>query len=597
MKIKFAGAVGKVTGSCTWCIHPQTGAQFLVDCGAVQGGMNQEAENHMPFPFRPSDLKFILLTHAHMDHCGRIPQLYYQGFRGKVICTAATAQLAKLQLNDAHLQAKKQGKYTKEDEICFPVHPGVVLSPRPHRNWFYPIDERRRNFEFGKPLPIDDDLFVAFRRSSHMLGCCSITVMWSSTTNFRKSICFSGDIGPIGKENRQSMMMNRNQVPHPQSPYLVVESTYGGKPPKKDEHKNVASRWGNLRTIISRYRTIIIPCFSLQRTQEILLDLWRALHDPSGKREIPELDVVLDSSLAKNACRIFREEIKKNGNRYLNLEDNIRVATPKQIDEALCGPSRTEPDGRQWIFHGKIQSSQKSENARGGVIFDPSDGKKRVVVTSSGMCHAGPVLGYLRLLEEPDTAFVITGFQNTPNGRRLQELAKKQADAEEKWDKENGEPVSLFINDRESKEEKFLVRAGVFDFAPYYSGHADIDVLLEYILDLDVDARDARPEDDWKPEDLPFVTVFLNHGDNLSRSKLRKRILNKCSGENSSRNRKVSKVEIPHMTSPFFDLERGKWEERPLDLVRQLVKTLAQRDNAARSNSKRRSTEAKKIQK
>ena len=586
MKIKFVGAVGKVTGSCTWCIHPRTGTQFLVDCGLVQGGMHQEAENNMPFPFEPNRLKFVLLTHAHMDHCGRIPQLYEQGFKGKVICTTATAELTLLQLQNAHdiaanrarHEAKKQPR-REAGKSKRPRGPGVEFPPYPRPDWFYPIDGQRDNFEFGKALPVDDDLFVAFRRSSHMLGCCSITVFWTGPWDHRKSVCFSGDIGPEGAHGIQAPMIESNQLPHPQCPYLVVESTKGGDEAKKGEHKHFVSRLCELERIVSEHRTIVIPCFSMQRTQEVLFDLWSMLHDDPDDDKFSGLEVVLDSPLAKDACKVYRKELAMQkpgrGEMYLNKLRELHLrAAGGDIDKALGGSS--------WISHAKILDEQGGPNASG---FDPADGEHRVVVTSSGMCHTGRVLSYLPLLEEPDAAFVITGYQNTHNGKRLSELAKKQAgETEEKWDKEGGESVRLFVNDQ---EEEFPVCAGVFNLGPFYSGHADIGGLVEYIFDLELAHSHSDADDIYGAKELPKVTLFLNHGDNLSRNKLRKRILSECSDGNPRR-RKIAKVEIPHMTNPFFDLERGEWEERPAELVRRLIKTLARRGDAARPAPRRR---------
>ena len=541
MKIKFVGAVGKVTGSCTWCIHPRTGTQFLVDCGLVQGGMHQEAENNMPFPFEPNRLKFVLLTHAHMDHCGRIPQLYAQGFKGKVICTTATAELAVLQLRDAYYhQSSKRGAKSVVPRLTRP-------------EWFCRIDERC-DFKFRKALQIDDGLFVAFRRSSHMLGCCSITVFWTEPWDHRKSVCFSGDIGPAGAHDIQAPMMESNQLPHPQCPYLVVESTKGGDKAKKGKHKHFVSRLCELERIVSDHRTIVIPCFSMQRTQEVLFDLWSMLHDDPEDDKLSGLKVVLDSPLAKDACKVYRKELALEkpgrGEMYLNKLRGLHLrAAGGDIDKALGGSS--------WISHAKILDEQGGPNASG---FDPADGEHRVVVTSSGMCHTGRVLSYLPLLEEPDAAFVITGYQNTHNGKRLSELAKKQAgETEEKWDKEGGESVRLFVNDQ---EEKFLVRAGVFNLGPFYSGHADIGGLVEYIFDLELAHSHSDADDIYGAKELPKVTLFLNHGDNLSRYKLRKKIKKVSAGDERGI-RKIAKVEIPHMTSPFFDLERGEWEEAP----------------------------------
>ena len=539
MKIKFVGAVGKVTGSCTWCIHPRTGTQFLVDCGLVQGGMHQEAENNMPFPFEPNRLKFVLLTHAHMDHCGRIPQLYAQGFKGKVICTTATAELTILQLRDAY------GHKTADAD-------GQLVTPiPPSRKWFRRIDERK-GFKFKKALWIADKLFVEFRRSSHMLGGCSITVMWPSRKNSRKSICFSGDIGPIGPDSIQLSMMAKNQFPPRNCPYLVVESTKGGGGIRKDEHQEFPARLRELERIVSEHRTVVIPCFSMQRTQEVLLDLWSMQHDdPEADIEvekIPGVKVILDSPLARSACKVYRKELamRRPGRGGMYLEPMRRILRNMgRVTEAL--------GGSDWISYEKILDEPGGANARG---FDPADGERRVVVTSSGMCHTGRVLSYLRLLRDKEAAFVITGYQSTFNGRRLQRVAAQQSKG--KWNRKHGR-VSLRINGPECGPEEIRICASVFDLAPYYSGHADIEGLMEYIRRIGEDDYDMDSWGFFNPWTPPTATVFLNHGDDAAREKMREKILAGNSGSRWNQ-RGISKVEIPRADGPFFDLERGEWE-------------------------------------
>lgn len=549
MKIKFVGAVGKVTGSCVWCVHEhkQSTMEFLVDCGMVQGD-GQDAENCKPFPFDPERLKFVLLTHAHMDHCGRIPQLFHQGFRGKVICTSATAQLARLQLRDAHRQAQRRGKAAGDGGAA--SDPRAIIPIPPDKKWFRHIEERRGHFEFGKPVWIEHGLYVSFRPSSHMLGCCSITVMWPSKNGRRLSVCFSGDIGPAGGEGFPATMLGENQPPSPSCPYLVVESTYGGKPPREPKHQSFNDRLLALARAVSARRTVVIPCFSMQRAQEVLFDIWnmRALVTPAEK--FSGLEVVLDSPLAKAANKIFRQEMKKRSS-YLNLLWRIAPKSEKagRIIEALGG---SQPC---WIRHAKIRSGKSAD---GDNVFNPADGKKRVVVTSSGMCHAGPVLSYLPLLRDKNAAFVITGFQNTRNGRELQKIAKRQKSG--KWSRER-KVVRLSVSDNEGELEEFRVNARVFDLAPYYSGHADINTLVNYILEFTEMSFSSREYQDaeiglfLKP---PAATVFLNHGNNQSREKMREKILTAASDEGLSFiRRKISKVVIPSATDPFFNLDRG----------------------------------------
>ena len=545
MKIKFVGAVGQVTGSCIWCVNERTATQFLVDCGMVQGE-RAEAENIKPFPFKPEELDFVLLTHAHTDHCGRIPQLYAQGFRGKVICTSATAQLAHLQLRDAYGQAQRRGQ-----KSAVPIPPSA--------KWFRPVEEwcrGRGGFQFKKPLWIADGLRVTFRRSSHMLGCCSITVSWPLPRGRRNSICFSGDVGPVGGDNLPFSLMAQNQAPQENCPYLVVESTYGGKKPRKNKYKDFFARVRELEEVVSKHRTVVIPCFSMQRAQEVLFDVWNMLHQDSESGKFPGLEVVLDSPMAKAACKIFRKELTSRESVY--LFDFWKMARKLRklgdFNEALGGGTPS------WISHAKIRSDQsgagsKSANAE----FHPSDGKKRIIVTSSGMCHAGPVLSYLPLLRDKNTAFIVTGFQNTLNGKELQRIARKQGKG--KWNRKT-DKARLRLGEGESGPENIRVRAGVFDLAPYYSGHADIDGLLEYVLkitELDI-LEDQHYGADFNL-DTPPAVVFLNHGDDPSRENLRKKIKAGHIDYHLFNRRVIAEVEIPKPDSPFFDLDRGEWAE------------------------------------
>ena len=585
MKIKFLGAVGKVTGSCTWCIHPRTGTQFLVDCGAVQG-MHQEAENNMPFPFEPNRLKFVLLTHAHMDHCGRIPQLYAQGFRGKIICTSATAQLALLQLQDSHSNAenrlqhsvgggKKKGRQHG---------PRKATPPYPCPDWFYPID-RNKGFAFQTPRPIDEDLFVSFQRSSHILGGCSISIMWSR--NFRKSICFSGDIGPNSNGNCYQSLMKKNQVPHWNSSYIVVEATYGGKDPRTDNHKNFKERMHALEKVVnSGCDTVVFPCFAMQRTQEVLVDVWNMLR-MRGNEQSREWGIVLDSSLAIKACHLFRKELgrkklgKDDEHMYLNEELEQHMGKENActaVNDVLKGSlewisfkkdQQNENNGEDSTLRPNGENRGPSQEAPGSECAPEAVGQeKKIIITSSGMCHAGPVLGHLNLLEHTGTVFVITGFQGTFNGKQLQSVAQKQEDGD--WDRENGEDVFLHTDEHEENGRQIRIRGRVFNLAPYYSGHADINGLLDYILEFGEKFKASPPKIPPPP-----ATVFLNHGDNPSRDILRRKILAMAYAPDAGNIRKISNVEIPRMDSPFFDLDRGEWEVPP-GPMEQLAEALAQ---------------------
>lgn len=260
MKFRFLGATdGHVTGSCTHFSYERKGIQFLVDCGLVQGEGNDDAVNGKPFPFSPSEIRFVLLTHAHVDHCGLLPKLYREGFSGQVICTKATAQLVKISLRDSVRHVK--GLYT-EDDI--------------KRIRFEYIDERP-GFGLSRMLPISDDLFASFSRSAHVLGACSIAIGWINEADERAYMVMSGDLGNNTKENPFQPLLAGRQGIFGWPEAIVVESTYGAR--VRDKHfSDFDARIEALREIVQREvfdkkSVLVVPAFSLQRTQELLFDL------------------------------------------------------------------------------------------------------------------------------------------------------------------------------------------------------------------------------------------------------------------------------------------------------------------------------------
>ena len=260
MKFRFIGATGgHVTGSCTLFSYARKNSKFLVDCGLVQGEGNDIEKNSARFPFDPSEIDFVLLTHAHQDHCGLIPKLYKDGFKGRVICTKATAKLATLSLLDSALQKN-----------C-PFSDGDVNSIR-----FEHIDDRP-NFSLSKILPIADDLFASFTRSAHILGAMSITIGWLNQNDEKEYLVMSGDLGNNTKQNPYQPLLAGRQGIFGYPKAIIVESTYGAKD-RDSECSDYEGRLECLRKIIQeevsdKKSVIVIPAFSLQRTQELLFDL------------------------------------------------------------------------------------------------------------------------------------------------------------------------------------------------------------------------------------------------------------------------------------------------------------------------------------
>lgn len=261
MKFRFLGAIdGHVTGSCTHFSYERKKKQFLVDCGLNQGEGVGDAGNSKPFPFSPSEIDFVLLTHAHQDHCGLLPKLYKEGFVGRVICTKATARLAVISLNDSVRHVK--GIYSEQDV---------------QRLRFDYIDDRA-DFGFSRMLPISDDLFASFSRSSHILGATSITIGWLSAGNEKSYIVMSGDVGCNTKEIPYQPLLAGQQGIFGYPKAIVVESTYGGRI-REQKFSDFDERISVLKKIIKdevfdKKSILIIPAFSLQRTQELLFDIY-----------------------------------------------------------------------------------------------------------------------------------------------------------------------------------------------------------------------------------------------------------------------------------------------------------------------------------
>lgn len=261
MQIRFHGAInGQVTGSCTEFFYKRTNTRFLVDCGMVQGEAHAAALNARPFAFDPGALKFVLLTHAHLDHCGLLPKLCKEGFAGKVICTRATAEAAKAILLDA--AGLPDSPYEKKDVRCV---------------MFECVDERS-DFGLSRLLPIDNDLFASFIRTAHLPGSVSITLQWKDDGDDLRQIVMSGDIGPNTKDNPYQSLLAGRQAPFGYPDYIVLESTYGDRT-RDDKFADREARLAALdaavrESVIERSGPLVIPCFSMHRTQEILFDLY-----------------------------------------------------------------------------------------------------------------------------------------------------------------------------------------------------------------------------------------------------------------------------------------------------------------------------------
>ncbi|MBD3184993.1 MBL fold metallo-hydrolase [Candidatus Poribacteria bacterium] len=291
IKLSFFGAAQNVTGSKY--LLEANGSKILVDCGLYQEH-NLKDRNWDPFPVPPNSIDVVLLTHAHLDHCGLLPKLVREGFKGKIYCTEATAEIAEIVLLDsAHIQEEdaaykkkrheREGRKTKYPEI--PLY--TIKEARYTLPLFTPV-------EYEKTIQVKDSIEASFHEAGHILGSSSIKVRIKNNGEERNLI-FSGDVG------RWGVPILQDPVIHEKADYIIVESTYGDK-----IHGQISDINSELTEIINltrkRHGNVVIPSFTIGRTQELLYHLNELLIED----RIPHLITFIDSPMAVRVTKVFQ---------------------------------------------------------------------------------------------------------------------------------------------------------------------------------------------------------------------------------------------------------------------------------------------------
>jgi metallo-beta-lactamase family protein len=293
MKLSFHGANQEVTGSCHLL---QCGDKhLLVDCGMYQGDRELDEQNAGPFGFEPADIDYVLLTHAHLDHCGRLPLLVRRGFRGEIITTAATRELARIVLLDAaHLQ-EEEAQYRARRNAR---RHGSKEEPEPLYNTLDALQTLEyfgRSARYGEPLAIAPGISATFLDAGHILGSASV-LLHLEENGKKRVVAFSGDIGNAGGR------LLRDPVPPMGAEVVVMECTYGDRLHRSPE-ASVAELYEAINDTFRRGGNVVIPTFALERTQELLF----ILHEGTEKGLLPRhLPVFLDSPMAISATEVFK---------------------------------------------------------------------------------------------------------------------------------------------------------------------------------------------------------------------------------------------------------------------------------------------------
>ena len=427
MKITFLGATKMVTGS-NYLVEA-AGKKFLVDCGMWQGKAELEDKNDQEFEFEPTDIDFVLLTHAHIDHSGRIPKLYKEGFRNKVYAHKATCDLCALMLPDSgHIQEMEaQWKNKKR------IRKGEKEIPP-----MYTAEEAAKCLEIFEPVQYDEiieitpQIQVRFNDAGHMLGS-SVIELWVEEDGKKTKTVFTGDLGnnDIPLLDSPTMIENADN--------LVMESTYGSRLHIRNNEKaqiflNVVSE------TLDNGGTVIIPSFAVGRTQEILYEinkLKETTDDEEFRRKyktIMKTPVYVDSPLAISATEVFR--------------DNTNLFEPEVQEEIMKGDNPLEFPGLQFT---RTADESKALN---------EDPRPSIIISASGMCDVGRIKHHLKHnLWNPKSTILFVGYQAPGTlGYEIVNGAKT---------------VKIF-------GEEIAVNARI-EYIEGYSGHADQDGLMNFI--------------------------------------------------------------------------------------------------------------------
>jgi len=370
MKLSFHGAAQGVTGSCH--LLQAGGLRILIDCGMFQGARHADEENAGDFGFDPSEIDFLLLTHAHLDHCGRIPLLVKRGFVGTIITTAATRELSKLIMMDsAHIQEEDAARASRhkrrggKDDIR-PLYDQIDV--------LFALDFFGRNVSYDEDVALNDAVKIRFINAGHILGSASVVVEATENEATRR-IVFSGDLGSPGHA------ILSNSTPPPECDYVVMETTYGGRMHKDREASN-AELNEVIANTIARGGNVVIPTFAMERTQELLFHLKNAI----DSKDLPgSLAIFLDSPMAISATEIF----KRHANGF----------SPEVRDAMLSGKNPFHPRGLR--FTRQVEESKAINRIRGGAV----------IMAGSGMCTGGRVRQHLKHnIWRPDCSIVFVGF-------------------------------------------------------------------------------------------------------------------------------------------------------------------------------------------
>jgi len=361
MKLYFHGGAGIVTGVNYLLQTNKT--KIIVDCGPFQGRRKIAQKNNEPFPYQPKEVDFALITHAHLDHIGRIPKLVKDGFKGKIYATKPTIGFAKFMLEDSQ----------------------KILHRRSDSQEIEKIMALFESVEYEEPVKLNDKVTVCFKDAGHVLGSASIEVEAED-----KKIVFSGDLG----SGRVPLLKNPTKIKN--ADYVVIESAYGGRvheleQSSKDMVEDVVEE------TVARGGVLMIPSFALERTQQLLYHL----NELTENRRIPQIPIFVDSPLAIKLTGVY-----KKYSQYYNQAANVLI---KSGDDIFNFPG--------------LKLTKRAQESRAINQVKPP----KIIIAGSGMSHGGRILYHeAKYLPDPKSTLLIVTYQvGGTLGRQLLEGAKE----------------------------------------------------------------------------------------------------------------------------------------------------------------------------
>jgi metallo-beta-lactamase family protein len=463
MEIKFLGATRTVTGSCY--LIKTNGNNMLVDCGMFQG-VDMEERNYEEFDFDAKSIDFVFLTHSHLDHCGLLPKLYREGFRGKIFMTIPTRNIAEhMLLDSAKIQENRFRDSRRQQKNNWQLAAYNEESEEVTLN--YPIYDTRdvlnilnlsRVYDYNTSIRVNEDINFRFLRAGHALGASSLLLsIQDRVENKNNKILFSGDLGNPNQNLDNTLDFAK------ETDYLITESLYGGE--EHDDINETTEKFSKaiIRTL-ARGGNVLIPSFTYQRTQEMLYICKKLIRNKTLPSNI---QIFLDSPLAIKITEVYKKHFK-----YLN---------PRIIKEFKSGYDLFYSPNISFVQ--TVHGSKRLNRIRNAVI-----------IAGHGMCAGGRILHHLiRDLSDAKSSVLFVGFQAPGTlGREIID-GKKEVNIDKKIIKVKAEIVKLF---------GFSAHAGNNDLLNFI-GHLNKQILKQIFL---VHAEEGTS--------LKFKDILLSKGYN-----------------------------------------------------------------------------------